>query len=154
MNPGALYVVMFIWAGIYFGVGAVFEYLEPHQFIAELIYEMVYDTRFVMHWVADPNYNFTLEQMREDLTNALGFTPTRIEYEVVSMTRSDNMLHWDRKDFRWHDRIPAILNSINRHADTVWSAFCVVGCFWGLMGVHKMRADNGVHGIPEFKDIQ
>ena len=157
-NPGGLYVMMIIWAGIYFGVGAVFEYLEPLNFIAELIYEMVYDTRFVKYWVADPDYNFTLEQMREDFAQVEGWNPatsdSSLELKIVSMTRSDNMLLWDRQDYRWHDSIPAISNYINRHADTVWSAFCVVGCFVGLMNVHKERADNGVHGIPEFKDIQ
>jgi len=155
MNAGGLYVMMIIWAGIYFGVGAVFEYLEPHVFVVQLIIDATHETRSVAAWVADPNYNFTMAQMREGVIERLGFTPSAgVEGEYVSIVRGSETLPWDIEGRSLMNWMITILNDINRHADTVWGTFCVVGCFLGLMGVHKVRADNGVHGIPEFKDIQ
>ena len=154
-NPGGLYVMMIIWAGIYFGVGAVFEYLEPHRFIVQLIIDATHETRSVAAWVADPNYNFTMAQMREGVIERLGFTPSAgVEGESVSIVRWSETLPWDTEGRTLAMELSNMLRYINRHADTVWGTFCVVGCFLGLMGVHKVRADNGVHGIPEFKDIQ
>ena len=147
--------MMIIWAGIYFGVGAVFEYLEPHRFIVQLIIDATHETRSVAAWVADPNYNFTMAQMREGMTERYGSIPTwPIEGESIRIVRGSETLPWDIEGRSLVMRLSTIINDINRHADTVWGTFCVVGCFLGLMGVHKVRADNGVHGIPEFKDIQ
>ena len=147
--------MMIIWAGIYFGVGAVFEYLEPHRFIGQLIIDATHETRSVAAWVADPNYNFTMAQMREGVIERLGYTPYNgVEGESVRIVRGSETLPWDIEGRSLVMRLSTIINDINRHADTVWGTFCVVGCFLGLMGVHKVRADNGVHGIPEFKDIQ
>lgn len=150
MAPGAVYVMMFIWAGIYFGIGALFSYWGLEYIIVELIVNATHHIATGPELVADPNYNVTIEEIR-----ALSFErygeEVPLEWTDYYVPFYANSLDYmSDEGITIHGVAGHIINNIGRHADTVWGSFCGIGCFIGLMNIFRARKANGDHGIAEF----
>ena len=143
-QTGAVYVMMFIWAGIYFGIGAVFEFIDLTAYTLDVIISATHKVATVAEFVADPYYDVTMAEMKERYGSAAG-----IEDEFIHISYFSRTLNVEGET-SIRSVIYDINSFVNRHADTVWGSLCGIGCFIGLMNIFRARKANGDHGIAEF----
>jgi hypothetical protein len=148
MQQGGVYVMMIIWTGIYFGVGAVFEYLDIHHFIANWFIFATHEVGTVSDFLADPNYNFT----KAEIVEHLGRRNEWHDYmytKVLSVSYFSDALN-QKGEISILNVVYPIVRFIDMYAPRAWNVFCLIGCFIGLMTIFKARKDGGDNGISEF----
>ena len=152
MAPGAVYVMMWIWAGIYFGIGALFGNW-PENFITDIILFATHHVATGPQLVADPNYNVTMEEVIAVLVENYGKVPSeaRLNRDWFYVPFYTNSLDYMSDEGITIYKAANYTNFyIYKYADTVWGSFCGIGCFIGLMNIFRARKANGDHGIAEF----
>ena len=153
MAPGAVYVMMFIWAGIYFGIGALFSYWELGYTILWLIVDATHHIATGPELVADPNYNVTMEEVIAVFVENYGKVPSeallnRDWFYVPFYTNSLDYMSYEGITIM--KVVNGMASAINKYDSIVWAWFCGIGCFLGLMSIFSERKANGDHGIVEF----
>ena len=127
----------------------MFEYLDIHAVIVGL-YSPLMKLNPQGGGLADPHYNFTKAEMVEPLSYRNEWY-RGLEREVLSVSYFSNALNQKRGgEISIRNVVTPMVRFIDVHAGTVWSWFCVIGCFIELMAIFKARKDNGDNGISEF----
>ena len=152
MAPGAVYVMMLIWAGIYFGIGALFGNW-PENFITDIILFATHHVATGPQLVADPNYNVTIEEVIAVFVENYGKVPSeallnRDWFYVPFYTNSLDYMSYEGITIM--KVVNGMGSAINKYDSIVWAWFCGIGCFLGLMSIFSERKANGDHGIVEF----
>jgi hypothetical protein len=146
MQQGGVYVMMMIWAGIYFGVGSVFEYLDIHRYIGGVIISATHEFGTIGDFIADPNYNITRAQAIEYYGH---WDPIDLDHKYIYVSSFTHALPVIG-EFSLLRSVGIINSKIDSYAPDIWAGFCVIGGFLGLMMIFKARQDGGDHGISEF----
>ena len=142
MVKGAVHV-MIIWAGIYLVLGAVSSVLRPHIAIAEIVISATHKRATVSEFVADPNYDVTMAEMKEYYGKQddypVGDIYTRMSYFSRTLNvKGETSIMSVVYDIAWF---------INIYALTAWSWFCGIYCFIGMKNIFKARKESGDNGI-------